>query len=200
MECDRVREYISGYVAGVLDEGLNAAVAAHVERCEECGRIAKVEKLLTTPPAEPPASARQIIALTLRDLKAGAEAARKVWSDLDALQAATEEAPIIKIAHALIEQAIRGGADALHLRPSEDRVSVVYEVGAHEAELAVIPKYIEAPLIARFKRMAGLDIAPVRETRVGEMAVRMGRRDYRLVVRVSPCEHGEQVDVRISVE
>ncbi|MGQ9807583.1 MAG: ATPase, T2SS/T4P/T4SS family [Armatimonadota bacterium] len=200
MECEKVREYISGYVAGVLDEGLKAAVAAHLERCEECRQIAKVERLLTAPPAEPPSSARHIITLTLRDLEAGAEAAKKVWNDLNALQAATEEAPIIKIAHALIEQAIRGGAAALRLLPREDSVSVVYEVGAHEAELAVIPKYIEAPLIARFKKMAGLDIAPVRESCSGEIAVRMGRKDYRLLVRVSPAEFGEEVDVRIALE
>jgi type II secretory ATPase GspE/PulE/Tfp pilus assembly ATPase PilB-like protein len=200
MECRDVRKHISGYVADALQEGLREAVAAHIERCQECGQIAKVERLLTAPPAEPPSPARRIIALTLRDLEAGADAARKLWSDLNALRAAAEEAPIVKIAHAIIEQAIRGGAAALRLLPREDSVSVVYEVGAHEAELAVMPKYIEAPLIARFKKMAGLDVAPVRESCSGEIAVRMGRKDYRLLVRVSPSEFGEEVDVRIALE
>lgn len=203
MDCNEAREFITPYVAGELEDGHAAAVAAHLERCEECHRILTVERLLTSRPRErgkrgSASRATRRIAEALQALAALPDGDEELWSDPETLAEASEEAPIIRIAHGIIGTAIQEGACAFRLEPMPNGINVTYEGGSSGEQQLVIPKYIQGPLIARFKVMAGLDISPVDSSRVGHIPVRVGDRDYSLEVSISPAEFGEEVAVHIS--
>ena len=78
-----------------------------------------------------------------------------------------EEAPIIRIAFTIIQQAITDGATEIRLDPAEPVKRVVlgdqtglhisYKVNGDLHEVMPLPDYVREPLTERFKLMADID-------------------------------------------
>ena len=129
----------------------------------------------------------------LGELGTGAE----VDEDGDALEKISEEAPIIRIAHAIMMQAIREKASDIHVEPGIKGVRIRYRIDGVLNETMTVPKHIQAALISRFKIMAELNIAERRVPQDGRIPVRHEGKDYDMRVSCLPTMFGEKIVMRI---
>lgn len=117
--------------------------------------------------------------------------------DPDAVAQVAEQAPIIRVASTVINQAIRLGASDIHIEPDRRQVRVRYRVDGVLHEEMTVPKYIQAPLISRFKIMADMNIAERRVPQDGRISVRYENKDFDLRVSCLPTVYGEKIVCRI---
>ena len=117
--------------------------------------------------------------------------------DPDAMLQVAEQAPIIRVANTIIQQAIQIGASDIHVEPDRRHVRVRYRVDGVLHEEMTVPKYIQAPLISRFKIMAEMNIAERRVPQDGRIPVRKDGKDYDLRVSCLPTIWGEKIVCRI---
>ena len=108
-----------------------------------------------------------------------------------------ETSPMILLANQLLIQAANARATDLHIEPGENIVRVRMRVDGVLQKLALIPKPLHAGLVARFKVMAGMDVAEKRAPQDGRIRFRLGRRRLDLRVSTLPAQHGESVVIRI---
>lgn len=108
-----------------------------------------------------------------------------------------EQAPIIKLANALIQQAIYDRASDIHVEPQHRSVRVRYRIDGVLMEAMTVPKNLQAPLVSRLKIMADMNIAERRVPQDGRIEVRHQNRDFDLRVSSIPTPFGEKVVMRI---
>jgi len=116
-------------------------------------------------------------------------------------QAAEQEgaldAPIIKLVHTLIAEAIRRRASDIHLEPLERRFRVRYRIDGVLQEIDAPPKRLQLAVISRLKIMANISIAEKRVPQDGRIQVALGGRTLDLRVSSLPTAHGESIVMRI---
>lgn len=117
--------------------------------------------------------------------------------DPDAIAQVAEQAPIIRVASTIINQAIRLGASDIHIEPDRRQVRIRYRVDGVLHEEMTVPKYIQPPLISRFKIMADMNIAERRVPQDGRIAIRFDNKDFDLRVSCLPTVYGEKIVCRI---
>lgn len=117
--------------------------------------------------------------------------------DTESIAKVSEEAPIIRIANTIIQQAIRDNASDIHVEPDKRSLRVRYRIDGVLHEVMPLPKYIDKPLISRYKILAGMDIAERRIPQDGRIPIRMDNKDYDLRVSCLPTVNGEKIVMRI---
>lgn len=117
--------------------------------------------------------------------------------DEEAVVAMAEEAPVVRVANALIQQAIKEDASDIHIEPQRRGVRIRYRVDGVLHEAMTMPKYIQPPLISRFKIMAEMNIAERRVPQDGRIPITYQGKDYDLRVSCLPNAHGEKIVCRI---
>lgn len=117
--------------------------------------------------------------------------------DTESIAKVSEEAPIIRIANTIIQQAIRDSASDIHVEPDKRSLRVRYRIDGVLHEVMPLPKYIDKPLISRYKILAGMDIAERRIPQDGRIPIRMDNKDYDLRVSCLPTVNGEKIVMRI---
>ena len=117
--------------------------------------------------------------------------------DEDNLEKISEEAPIIRIAHAIVQQAIREKTSDIHIEPGQRGVRIRYRIDGVLNETMTVPKHIMNPLISRFKIMADLNIAERRVPQDGRIPIRHEGKDYDLRVSSLPTMFGEKIVMRV---
>ncbi len=117
--------------------------------------------------------------------------------DEDAAVAMADEAPVIRVANALIQQAIKEDASDIHIEPQRRGVRIRYRVDGVLHETMTMPKYIQPPLISRFKIMAEMNIAERRIPQDGRIPITYQGKDFDLRVSCLPSAHGEKIVCRI---
>jgi type IV pilus assembly protein PilB len=142
-----------------------------------------------------PASSRGDISQAI----AVAGASRGLEDETDAAAAAqvAEQAPIIRLANALVQQAIQDRASDVHVEPQQRGVRVRYRVDGVLHEAMTVPKNLQAPLISRYKIMADMNIAERRIPQDGRIEIRQGGKDFDLRVSAIPTPFGEKIVMRI---
>ncbi|MFZ4506292.1 MAG: GspE/PulE family protein [Fimbriimonas sp.] len=148
-----------------------------------------------------PAAAPQNFNNDLRSAIAAAGVQRGV-EDLEDASAAeaermAEQAPIIKLANALIQQAILDRASDIHVEPQQRAVRVRYRVDGVLIEAMTIPRNLMAPLISRLKIMADMNIAERRVPQDGRIEVKSGAKEFDLRVSSIPTPWGEKIVMRL---
>ncbi|HQE44130.1 MAG TPA: ATPase, T2SS/T4P/T4SS family, partial [Phycisphaerae bacterium] len=107
------------------------------------------------------------------------------------------DAPIIKLINQLIGEAVRMRASDIHIEPMADRVRVRYRVDGVCMERERVPKSIQGAVTARFKLMAGIDIAEKRIPQDGRIKLNIGGKQIDFRVSSLPSYHGESIVLRI---
>jgi type IV pilus assembly protein PilB len=108
-----------------------------------------------------------------------------------------EQAPIIQLANALIQQAIADRASDIHVEPQHRSVRVRYRIDGVLIEAMTVPRPLMAPLISRLKIMADMNIAERRVPQDGRIEVRSNSKEFDLRVSSIPTPHGEKIVMRI---
>jgi general secretion pathway protein E len=109
----------------------------------------------------------------------------------------TEEAPIIRLLNALLQQALKERASDIHIEPYEKELEVRLRVDGMLRKVLNPPKIIQDALASRIKIMANLDIAEKRLPQDGRIRLLLGGRDIDIRVSIVPTTFGERVVLRL---
>jgi type IV pilus assembly protein PilB len=107
------------------------------------------------------------------------------------------DAPIIRLVHQTVEEALEARASDIHIEPFDRRVRVRYRVDGVLREKASLDKALLGSLTSRLKIMAAMDIAERRKPQDGRIDFRTGGREIDIRTSVLPSNHGETVVMRL---
>ena len=114
------------------------------------------------------------------------------------IEAAREDAPIVKLVNAIMTQAVGDRASDVHLEPGERNVRIRFRVdGVLHEPMPPAPKNIQGGLISRLKVMADLNIAEKRVPQDGRISMKVGATALDLRVATLPTVFGEKVVIRV---
>ena len=110
---------------------------------------------------------------------------------------AEADAPVIKLVHTMILEAIQRRASDIHIEPMEKRFRVRYRIDGVLLEVENPPKRLQLSIISRLKIMANISIAEKRIPQDGRIQIMMNARQLDLRVSSLPTAHGESIVMRI---
>lgn len=108
-----------------------------------------------------------------------------------------DDAPIIRLINALLQEAIREDASDIHIETFEKRLVVRLRVDGVLREILTPRRELAPLLVSRIKVMARLDIAEKRVPQDGRISLRLGGRDVDVRVSTMPSSNGERVVLRL---
>ncbi len=106
-------------------------------------------------------------------------------------------APIVRLTHLIISEAVRLRASDIHVEPFEERVRIRYRIDGVLVERDSPPKRLQGALLSRIKILSKLDIAERRRTQDGRIKITVGEKELDLRVSVIPTNHGQSIVMRI---
>jgi len=119
-------------------------------------------------------------------------------SDLERLNEAASDAPVIRLVNNLLGRAVDERGSDLHLEPTPDGLTVRLRVdGRLRALTPAVPARLRDAVVSRIKLMAGLDIAERRLPQDGRIAHSVRGQEVDFRVATAPTAHGETVVVRV---
>jgi type IV pilus assembly protein PilB len=113
------------------------------------------------------------------------------------LRASAEEAPVVKLVHSVIADAVIRGASDIHFDPSKSAMQIRYRVDGVMIDSTTVPTSLVAGLVSRIKIMAELDIAERRIPQDGRVTLTVDGHNVDIRVSTLPLVHGESVVMRI---
>jgi type IV pilus assembly protein PilB len=135
---------------------------------------------------------------SVEDISAEASsAATGEATDIDEVEAAIEDAPIVKLVNLLITQAVSDRASDIHIEPAERDIRIRYRIDGVLHEVMRSPKNIQAGLISRLKVMADINIAERRIPQDGRIGLVVGGKAVDLRLATLPTVYGEKIVIRI---
>ena len=119
--------------------------------------------------------------------------------DLDSLEKATEDAPVVKLVNAVLTDAIKKGASDIHIEPYEKTFRIRFRIDGVLYDIMNPPIRLKNAMTSRLKIMADLDIAERRLPQDGRIKIRIGQaqREMDFRVNVLPTLFGEKVVLRL---
>lgn len=117
--------------------------------------------------------------------------------EIENIENSDDVAPIIRLLNSLIERAIKTNASDIHIEPFEKETKVRMRIDGVIMEYVTIQRNIHAPLIARIKILANLDIAEKRIPQDGHFRVRIEDNNVNIRVSILPTVFGEKAVLRI---
>ncbi|MDX1659684.1 MAG: ATPase, T2SS/T4P/T4SS family [Nitriliruptorales bacterium] len=120
-------------------------------------------------------------------------------SEADDLSTGTgvDAQPIIRLANAILTDAVRARASDIHVEPEREHVRVRYRIDGMLRETMRVPKHIGPSLTSRLKIMASLDIAERRRPQDGRAMIRVDGDEVDLRVSTMPTLFGETIVLRL---
>jgi type IV pilus assembly protein PilB len=134
---------------------------------------------------------------SVEDMATEASSVAEDSHDLDQMEAAVEDAPIVKLVNLLITQAVSDRASDIHIEPAERDIRIRYRIDGVLHEVMRSPKNIQAGLISRLKVMAEINIAERRVPQDGRIGLVVGGKAIDLRVATLPTVFGEKIVIRI---
>ncbi len=110
---------------------------------------------------------------------------------------ADQDAPVIKLVHSIIAQAVQLGASDIHINPEEGDTRVLFRVDGVLSPAATVRRRMAAGMVSRIKIMADLDISERRVPQDGRLALNVEGRRVDIRVVTLPLVHGEGSVMRI---
>jgi type IV pilus assembly protein PilB len=113
------------------------------------------------------------------------------------LDEADRDAPIIKLVHSIVAQAVQQGASDIHVNPEEGDTRVLFRVDGVLFPAATVKRRMAMGVVSRIKIMADLDISEKRVPQDGRFALTVDGRRVDIRVVTLPLVYGEGVVMRI---
>ena len=118
--------------------------------------------------------------------------------DVSSLERATEDAPVVKMVNAILQDAIKRKASDIHIEPYEKLFRVRYRIDGVLYEMMKPPLKLKNAITSRIKIMAELDIAERRLPQDGRIKIKLGGgKDMDFRVSVLPTLFGEKICLRL---
>ncbi len=125
------------------------------------------------------------------------ETAEEVEGAADEEVVDESSAPIVRLVHLIITEAVQLRASDIHIEPFEDRVRIRYRIDGVLVERDACPRRLLGAMISRIKILARIDIAERRRPQDGRIKVTVGEKELDLRVSVLPTNHGQSIVMRI---
>jgi type IV pilus assembly protein PilB len=113
------------------------------------------------------------------------------------LRASAQDAPVVKLVHSIIGDAVHRGASDIHFDATGGDMKVRMRVDGVVQEPSTVPQKLAAGLVSRIKIMAELDIAERRVPQDGRVALNVDGRQIDIRISTLPVVRGESVVMRI---
>jgi type IV pilus assembly protein PilB len=110
---------------------------------------------------------------------------------------ADQDAPVIKLVHSIIAQAVQQGASDIHVNPEEGDMRVLFRIDGVLFPAATIRRRMALGMVSRIKIMGDLDISERRVPQDGRLALTVEGRRIDIRVVTLPLVHGEGAVLRI---
>jgi type IV pilus assembly protein PilB len=107
------------------------------------------------------------------------------------------DAPVIKLVHLIIQEAVNMRASDIHIEPFSDRVRIRYRIDGVCMERDSPPRRLLGSIVSRLKIMGSIDIAEKRRPQDGRIKTHVSGKDIDMRVSVIPTNHGQSVVMRI---
>ena len=117
--------------------------------------------------------------------------------DLDLAEGRIENAPIVKLATAIVENSFRQNATDIHIEPFKDVTKIRIRINGDLVELMTLSPALHVSLVTRFKILSGMNIAEKRIPQDGRMSQVIDGATVDLRVSNLPMVYGEKVVIRI---
>jgi len=117
--------------------------------------------------------------------------------DISKLEAAGEEAPVIRLVNLVLTEAVRAGASDIHVEPYEKSLRCRYRIDGVLHEVQSPPKQLSAAIASRIKIMSSLDISERRLPQDGRIKIKVLGKEIDLRVSILPVQYGEKIVMRI---
>lgn len=117
--------------------------------------------------------------------------------NVNELQRATEDAPVVKLVNAILHEAIKRRASDIHVEPYEKEFRVRFRIDGVLYEIMKPPIKLKNAIVSRLKILSNLDIAERRLPQDGRIKLKIsgGEMDFR--VNTLPTLFGEKVCLRL---
>lgn len=117
--------------------------------------------------------------------------------NVNELQRATEDAPVVKLVNAILHEAIKRRASDIHVEPYEKEFRVRFRIDGVLYEIMKPPLKLKNAIVSRLKILSSLDIAERRLPQDGRIKLKIsgGEMDFR--VNTLPTLFGEKVCLRL---
>jgi type IV pilus assembly protein PilB len=113
------------------------------------------------------------------------------------LRESAEDAPVIKLVHSIIAQAVELGASDIHFEPEGSEMRVRFRVDGVLGSSTTVPRRMVLGVVSRIKIMADLDISERRVPQDGRVGLTIEGRHVDVRVVTLPSVHGESAVLRI---
>jgi type IV pilus assembly protein PilB len=110
---------------------------------------------------------------------------------------ADRDAPVIKLVHSIVAQAVQLGASDIHVNPEEGDTRVLFRIDGVLSPAATVKRRMAMGVVSRIKIMGDLDISEKRLPQDGRFALTVDGRRVDIRVVTLPLVHGEGVVMRI---
>ncbi|HUB75522.1 MAG TPA: ATPase, T2SS/T4P/T4SS family, partial [Solirubrobacteraceae bacterium] len=110
---------------------------------------------------------------------------------------ADSDAPVIKLVHSIIAQAVQQGASDIHVNPEEGDTRVLFRVDGVLAPAATVKRKMAMGVVSRIKILADMDISERRVPQDGRFALTVEGRRVDIRVVTLPLVNGEGAVMRI---
>jgi type IV pilus assembly protein PilB len=118
-------------------------------------------------------------------------------SNMEDIQAITEEAPIVRYVNLLMVQALNERASDIHVEPTATNLRIRLRIDGVLHDVSTAPRSIAAAVTTRLKVMADMNIAEHRIPQDGRISVIIGHKEIDLRMATLPTIHGEKIVMRV---
>jgi type IV pilus assembly protein PilB len=113
------------------------------------------------------------------------------------LRESAEDAPVVKLVHSIVAEAVERGASDIHFDPRPSGMNVRFRIDGVVSDSTTVAGAMVAGLVSRVKIMANLDIAERRLPQDGRIGLTVDGRHVDIRVATLPTVDGESVVMRI---
>jgi type IV pilus assembly protein PilB len=108
-----------------------------------------------------------------------------------------DDAPIIRLVHNTIVEALQARASDIHIEPFANRIRIRFRIDGVLREQQTLEQTLLGPLTSRLKIMAAMDISEKRKPQDGRIDFRGAGRPIDIRASVLPASHGETLVLRL---
>jgi general secretion pathway protein E len=116
---------------------------------------------------------------------------------IDLLEAAEDDAPVIKLVNTLLFRAVKEKASDIHIEPYEKDMAVRYRIDGILFDVFKPPKKLQNSITSRIKVMGNLNIAEKRLPQDGRIPLKIGGKDIDVRLSTVPTAFGERLVMRL---
>ncbi|MBU6173458.1 MAG: GspE/PulE family protein [Planctomycetes bacterium] len=108
-----------------------------------------------------------------------------------------DSAPVVRLVHYMIAEAVQLRASDIHVEPFEERVRIRYRIDGVLVERDSPPRRLLGAILSRIKILAKMDIAERRRPQDGRIKITVGEKELDLRVSIIPTNHGQSSVMRL---